>query len=90
MKGERRCLSYKPHEQVDEELHHYLRLDSLVEAINTQIRLIARRAFGFHSPSSTDRARHARPRRTLSRPSWAHTVTHGNVRRAPFLGTDRR
>jgi Transposase len=52
-----------------------------VEAINTQIRLIARRAFGVSLPRGADLASDAQPRRSLSRPSRAHTVTHGNVRR---------
>ncbi len=29
MRNERRWLSYKPREGTDEELHHYLRLDSV-------------------------------------------------------------
>jgi transposase len=36
-----------------------------VEAINTQIRMITRRAYGFHSPRRPDRPRHALTRRTL-------------------------
>jgi Transposase len=53
-----------------------------VEAINTQIRLIARRAFGFHSPQALIAlAMLSQPRRSLPRSSRAHTVTHGNVRR---------
>ena len=40
-----------------------------IEQINTQIRLIARRAFGFHSPRSLDRARNAQTHRPLPAPT---------------------
>jgi hypothetical protein len=39
-----------------------------VEQVNTQLRLITRRAFGFHSPRR-DRTRHAQPRRPLPIPT---------------------
>ena len=40
-------------------------LERTGRAINTQLRLITRRAFGFHSPHAADRARDAHPRRPL-------------------------
>lgn len=57
-----------------------------VEAINTQIRMITRRAYGFHSPRRADRAGDALPRRPLPAASAVKhpSPTHGNVRRPAF------
>ena len=55
-----------------------------IEQVNTQIRLIARRAFGFHSPAGADRARDAQARRPLpaTTPVTRPTETSGDS----FLG----
>ena len=55
-----------------------------VEAINTQIRLIARRAFGFHLPRGADLPGDAEARWVVSASARSshRYVTHGNVRRA--------
>jgi transposase len=55
-----------------------------VEAINTQIRLLTRRAFGFHNPRRPDRLGHALTRGPLpAAPALTpdQLTTHGNVRR---------
>lgn len=60
-----------------------------VEAINTQIRLIARRAFGFHSPQvliSLAMLKLGGIVSAAARPSH-RDVTHRNVRRAVFRTT---
>ncbi len=51
-----------------------------VEQVNTQIRLITRRGFGYHSPDR-DRPRNAHPRRSLPTPTRPMTPPHGCVRR---------
>ena len=60
-------------------IHHGLS-NARIEQINTQIRLIARRAFGFHSPAGADRTRDAQTRRPVptTTPVTRPTETSGD------------
>jgi transposase len=56
--------------------------NAAVEQVNTQIRLITRRRFGYHSPgpSSPSRCSHSAD---SAHPSPAGATTHGSCRRFP-------
>jgi len=61
-----------------------------VEQVNTQIRLITRRAFGFHSPRRPDRPRDAQPRRPLPtatavNPAFTNPRQRQETPRCPLL-----
>jgi transposase len=59
-----------------------------IEQVNTQIRLIARRAFGFHSPQALIAL--AMLKLADLCPHYRRDTTHGNVRRFVFVVGPRR
>jgi transposase len=73
---------------IDAAIRHGLS-NARVEQVNTQLRLITRRAFGFHSPHAAIALGDARPRRAL--PTTTRPVTQPTVHAGgPILGPSAR